>query len=80
MPDKRFWPSLADLCSVLGASCWAHLSHVPVCWIDPEWSDAMNPVSRRPVNKSYSAKKFRKNTTRTKAANMQGPMRGGIRL
>lgn len=37
-------------------------------------------MRRYPVNKSSSAKQFRSNTTRTKAANLRGPMRGGIRL
>lgn len=38
-------------------------------------------MHRHHVNKSKSARKFRKSTTRTKAANMRvGPMRGGIRL
>ena len=33
------------------------------------------------VNKNHSARKFRRNTMRTKAINMRGaPMRGGIRL
>lgn len=40
----------------------------------------MRPLTRKPVSKSSSAKRFRKDTTRTKGANMQGPMRGGIRL
>lgn len=36
---------------------------------------------RKPVNKGASARKFRSNTTRTKAVNMKAaPMRGGIRL
>lgn len=42
---------------------------------------------RRPVNKAKSAAKFRKDTSRTKAANIHeaghvsaGPSRGGIRL
>lgn len=36
---------------------------------------------RRHVNKRRSAGQFRRNTRRTKAANMApGPMRGGIRL
>lgn len=36
---------------------------------------------RIPVNKSASARQFRSNTSRTKAANItRGPMRGGIRL
>lgn len=38
-------------------------------------------MQRRPVNKHSSAKKFRHNTQKTKAANVQpNPMRGGIRL
>ena len=38
-------------------------------------------MRRHPVNKSASAKQFRRNQTRTKAANFfVGPMRGGIRL
>ena len=40
----------------------------------------MRPLKRKPVNKYGSAKKFRKNTRRTHARNMKGPMRGGIRL
>lgn len=40
----------------------------------------MKPVSRRPVNKGASARKFRGSVQRTRAANMAGPMRGGIRL
>lgn len=41
----------------------------------------MRPSSRRSVHKGKSARKFRRNTMRTKGANMQaGPMRGGIRL
>ena len=32
------------------------------------------------VSKKHSARKFRKNVGRTKAVNMKGPMRGGIRL
>lgn len=41
----------------------------------------MSPLSRRPVHKASSAKRFRKGVSRTKAANLQaGPMRGGIRL
>ncbi len=36
---------------------------------------------RKPVNKRRSARSFRKNTRRTKAANMQkAPQRGGWRL
>ena len=38
-------------------------------------------MRRRPVNKAGSARVFRKQVSRTKAANMRiGPMRGGIRL
>lgn len=41
----------------------------------------MRPVKRSRVNKHKSARSFRKNVSRTKAANMSGaPMRGGIRL
>jgi len=32
------------------------------------------------VNKSKSARKFRRQVGKTKAANIIGPMRGGIRL
>lgn len=38
-------------------------------------------MKRMPVSKYSSAKKFRKDSTRTKSINMRGaPMRGGIRL
>ena len=37
-------------------------------------------MHRRPVNKFQSAKKFRKNVSKTKAMNFAGVMRGGIRL
>lgn len=37
-------------------------------------------MHRRPVNKFKSAKSFRRNVGRTKAANFAGVMRGGIRL
>lgn len=38
-------------------------------------------MRRHSVNKSSSARQFRSNTMKTKAANVQpGPMRGGIRL
>lgn len=37
-------------------------------------------MARYRVNKSRSARKFRKHSSRTKALNMKGPMRGGIRL
>lgn len=40
----------------------------------------MRPLRRRNVNKGKSARQFRRNTTRTKGANISGPMRGGIRL
>lgn len=41
----------------------------------------MRPSRRYGVNKGSSAKQFRHNTGRTKAANMRGaPMRGGWRL
>lgn len=40
----------------------------------------MKPVYRQNVNKHRSAKKFRSQSARTKGANMNGPMRGGIRL
>lgn len=40
----------------------------------------MRPVKRFGVNKRSSAKKFRRNSGRTKAANMVQPMRGGWRL
>lgn len=37
-------------------------------------------MKRRPVNKKRSARKFRAQTARTKAANMGGLARGGWRL
>lgn len=40
----------------------------------------MRPLNRRPVNKRKSAGKFRKNSRRTKGANMKAVMRGGIRF
>jgi hypothetical protein len=41
----------------------------------------MRPLKRAPVGKRGSAKKFRKNVSKTKVVNMRGaPMRGGIRL
>lgn len=41
----------------------------------------MRPSYRSGVNKGRSARKFRKNVSRTKGANIfPGPMRGGIRL
>lgn len=40
----------------------------------------MRPTSRKPVNKRASARSFRRNTARTKGANMVTPMRGGWRL
>lgn len=65
---------------VTSASVWAHFCHADVCWLDSSWSTDMSPLRRKPVSKHSSAKRFRKATTRTKAANMTGPMRGGIRL
>ena len=38
----------------------------------------MRPLKRKPVNKAKSARKFRNNTRKTKAAN--APMRGGFRF
>lgn len=40
----------------------------------------MVPVKRGPVHKGRSARQFRGNVSRTKAANMKVPMRGGWRL
>jgi hypothetical protein len=41
----------------------------------------MKPLSRKPVSKYKSARKFRANVSRTKAANMSvNPMRGGWRM
>lgn len=40
----------------------------------------MRPLKRNPISKQTSAAKFRSQTKRTKAANIVGPMRGGIRL
>lgn len=40
----------------------------------------MRPLKRQAVNKSASARKFRRNVARTKAANLPGLSRGGIRL
>ena len=40
----------------------------------------MKPLNRAGVSKGYSARKFRKQARRTKAANVRGPMRGGIRF
>ena len=41
----------------------------------------MRPVFRGSVNKSRSVRQFRKNSARTKRANVNtSPMRGGIRL
>lgn len=41
----------------------------------------MRPVRRAGVDKSRSARKFRRNISRTRGVNMRGaPMRGGIRL
>lgn len=40
----------------------------------------MRPVKRYGVSKRGSAKKFRRQSSRTQPVNMRGPMRGGIRL
>ena len=41
----------------------------------------MSPLHRKPVNKYKSAKRFKRNVSTTKAANMSlNPMRGGWRL
>lgn len=40
----------------------------------------MRPLRRKGVSKYGSARKFRSQSRRTKAANVKGPMRGGIRL
>lgn len=40
----------------------------------------MRPLYRKPVNKGRQASQFRRSVSRTKAANLRGPMRGGIRL
>lgn len=41
----------------------------------------MRPLSRSHVNKRHSARKFRRASARTKAANIQAsPQRGGWRL
>jgi hypothetical protein len=40
----------------------------------------MRPSSRRPVSKGKSARRFRSQVGKTKAANMRGPMRGGFRF
>lgn len=41
----------------------------------------MRPVSRKPVHKGMSARKFRHHVSHSKAANMAPPpMRGGYRL
>lgn len=46
-----------------------------------DWRCTMSPLKRRGVNKRSSAKKFKRNVGRTKAANMSMmPMRGGWRL
>lgn len=41
---------------------------------------AYTPLKRKPVNKTKSAKRFRHQTRKTKAANMNGLARGGWRL
>lgn len=41
----------------------------------------MRPLHRKPVHKGKSARKFRKNVSKTKLANVAPrPMRGGYRL
>lgn len=40
----------------------------------------LRPLNRRPVNKASAARRFRKASSRTKAANLQGLNRGGWRL
>lgn len=40
----------------------------------------MRPTTRKFVSKRGSAKQFRKHSSRTKAANMIAPQRGGWRL
>jgi hypothetical protein len=40
----------------------------------------MTPLRRRNVNKYKSAKSFRKQMRKTKAANMANPTRGGWRM
>jgi len=40
----------------------------------------MRPLKRHMVKKGKSARKFRRHVGHTKAINMKGPMRGGIRL
>lgn len=50
-------------------------------WRPCSSSKAEFVMYRNPVNKSRSASKFRRQTTKTKYANVKaGPMRGGIRL
>lgn len=41
----------------------------------------MKPLNRKPMSKHSGARKFKKQSRRTKAANIApAPMRGGIRL
>jgi len=40
----------------------------------------MRPLRRGGVNKRKSSAKFRKHSRHTKAPNVKGPMRGGIRF
>lgn len=40
----------------------------------------MRPSARFGVNKPRSARRFRRNVSRTKMANMNGPNRGGYRF
>ena len=40
----------------------------------------MRPLYRNGVSKGKSAGKFKRQVSKTKAMNIKGPMRGGIRL
>lgn len=40
----------------------------------------MRPLKRFGQNKQAGARRFRGHVSRTKAVNLRGPMRGGIRL
>lgn len=40
----------------------------------------MRPLRRKPLNKRKSAKSFRRQSRRTKGANLAQVMRGGIRF
>lgn len=61
----------------------ARFVRVAGCWI--KWGvliigGVMRPLRRKGVSKKRSAKKFRKQTMKTKAANLRGVMRGGYRI